>query len=80
MFKTDIEYSKGKLFVNLEGTVKKKNLADLRKKLFYIIGEYHINDVIISIQNTSDIEMESLYELLDEYDMNYGGRLELITS
>ncbi len=78
MFKTDIEYSRDTLYVNLEGIVNKKNIQILKKKLYYILDEYNILDIVINIQNTRMIDKDEFYELLDDYDIKYGGNLEVV--
>ncbi len=78
MFKTDIEYSRDTLYVNLEGIVNKKNIQILKKKLYCILDEYNILDIVINIQNTRMIDKDEFYELLDDYDIKYGGNLEVV--
>ncbi len=78
MFKTDMEYSRDTLYVNLEGIVNKKNIQILKKKLYYILDEYNILDIVINIHNTRMIDKDEFYELLDDYDIKYGGNLEVV--
>ena len=40
MFKTDIEFSKNTLYIDIEGPVNKKNIQKLKRKLYYIVEEY----------------------------------------
>ena len=73
-----MEYSRDTLYVNLEGIVNKKNIQILKKKLYYILDEYNILDIVINIHNTRMIDKDEFYELLDDYDIKYGGNLEVV--
>lgn len=75
MFKTDIEFSKNTLYINIEGVINSDNLKKVRKKMYYIIEEYSIYDIVIDIKKSSDVDSDAFYEFLDEYDMKYGGNL-----
>lgn len=75
MFKTDIEFSKNTLYINLEGVVNKDNLGKLKKRMYYIIEEYNIFDIVIDIKKISNIDSDAFYAFLDEYDIKYGGNL-----
>ena len=78
MFKTDIEFSKNTLYIDIEGPVNKKNIQKLKKKLYYIVEEYSIGDVVLNIEKGKDIDEEALYEFLDEYDEIYGGNITIM--
>lgn len=75
MFREYIEYSKNTLFINIEGLVNKNNINDLKRKLYNIISEYSISDIVIDISKTNDIDKEAFYDFLDDYDIKYGGNL-----
>lgn len=78
MFKTDIEFSKNTLFIDTEGPINKKNISKLKKKLYYIIEEYNIGDIVLNIKKSTDIDEQALYNFLDEYDEIYGGNITLM--
>lgn len=61
--KKDIIYSDEKLYVYLEGYMRKKDLKDLKHKVDNIINEYQINDVIIDTKNliNNNIDLFSEY-------------------
>ncbi len=80
MFKTDIEFSKNTLFIDTEGPINKKNILKLKKKLYYIIEEYSIGDIVLNIKKSNDIDEQALYNFLDEYDEMYGGNITLMDS
>ena len=78
MCKTEIEYRNRTLYINLEGIVNKSNIKELRRKLYYIISEYQISDIVLNIKDTQTLDKDAFYGFLDEYDMKYGGNLEVI--
>lgn len=78
MFKTDIEFTKNTLFIDIEGPINKKNISKLKKKLYYIVEEYSVGDIILNIQKSNSIDEVALYEFLDEYDELYGGNITVM--
>lgn len=78
MLQMDIEYTKNTLYVNISGVINKEAVKKLRKKIFYIIEEYSINDIVIDIKNRLSMDADAFYGLLDEYDIKYGGNLVVI--
>ena len=77
MFKTDIEFSSNTLYIDIEGIINKKNLTNLKKKLYYIANEYSIGEAILNIQKSKYIDKLALYNFLDEYDEIYGGTITI---
>lgn len=75
MFKTEIEFSKNTLYINLGGTVNSKSLNKLKQKIDYIINEYNIFDIVINIEGSEYIDMIAFSNFLDEYDIKYGRNL-----
>ncbi len=78
MFKTDIEFSKNTLYIDIEGVINKRNLRKLRKKLYYIANEYDVGEIVINTRKGTNIDEEALYNFLDEYDDLYGDNLTII--
>ena len=75
MFKTEIEFSKNTLHINLGGTINSKSLNKLKQKIDYIINEYNIFDIVINIEGNEYIDMIAFSNFLDEYDIKYGRNL-----
>lgn len=75
MFKTEIEFSKNTLYINLGGTINSKSLNKLKQKIDYIINEYNIFDIVINIEGSEYIDMIAFSNFLDEYDIKYGRNL-----
>ena len=73
--KTEIIYSKNTLYITLEGMVLKKQINALKQKIYYIINEYSVEDIVIDLKQIDSIDKEAFYDFLDEYDIKYGGNL-----
>ena len=71
MFKTDIEFTKSTLFIDVEGPLNKRNILKLKKKLYYITEEYSIGEIILDIQKGTNIDEGTLYKFLEEYEDLY---------
>lgn len=76
--KTEIIYSKNTLFITLEGMLLKKQILTLKRKIYYILNEYGVEDIVIDLKQINQIDKEAFYEFLDEYDIKYGGNLEVV--
>lgn len=64
--KTNIIYSDNKLFVYLEGSIRKREIKVLKNKMENIINEYQINDVIL---DTKKLDNDKLcLDILDNYN------------
>lgn len=78
MFKTEIEYRKNTLFVQVEGPLTRRNLTNLKRKLYYILTEYGISNVVMDVGSASPFDHEEFYRFLEEYDIEFGGNLEIV--
>ena len=72
---TEFIYHSQTLYVNLNGKYTSKNIKMLKNKLYSIIDQYGINDIVISRRLITDIDNAAFYDMLDEYDSKYGGNL-----
>lgn len=75
--RTDLIYSDDVLYVNVEGNLNKKAVTHLQKKMYSVISEYGIQDIVIDIKGTSNIDKTAFYDMLDDYDSRYGGNLKI---
>lgn len=75
--KTDITYTKDTLIVNLSGIMNKKDINILKKKLYNIILDYGINNIIIDIKKITLMDKDNFYHFLDDYDSRFKGYLEV---
>lgn len=78
MFRTDIEYSRNTLYINVTGIVSKKNVEQLKRRMYYIIDEYGISDIVIDVQHVINMDKTAFYNFLDDYDIEYGGNLNVV--
>lgn len=80
MFKTDIEFTKNTLFIDIEGPINRKNILKLKRKLYYITNEYNIGDIILDIHKSDNIDEEALYNFLEEYEHTFEGNISIMDS
>lgn len=78
MFKTEIEFSRNTLYVNLSGNISRENIRRLKQKIYYIIEEYNIYEIVINVKNSEFVDVDAFYNFLDEYDIKYGGNLFVV--
>jgi len=78
MFKTEIEFSKNVLYVSIYGMATTKNILELKRKLYYILNEYGVTDIIVDIKKVVAMDKEAFYDFLDDYDIKYGGNLSVV--
>lgn len=75
MSKTEFVYHNQTLFVNLNGDYTSKNIGMLKRKLYSIIDQYGISDIVIDRKQITEIDNGAFYDMLDDYDIKYGGNL-----
>lgn len=76
--KTDIIYTDNTLFVNLSGIMTKEDISQLKRKVYKIVSEYSINNVVIDIRKILTMDKEKFYCFLDEYNNNFISSLKLM--
>lgn len=72
-----IIFNRNVLSIYLENKINKKNIQILRKRLYYIINEYGVSNIVIHLNNITYMDTEAFYDFLDEYDDEFGGHLKL---
>lgn len=77
MNQMEMIYDSDTLFVNIKGVYNSKNISNLKRKLYHVINQYGINNIIINKKNISSIDSEAFYDMLDDYDIKYGGNLKV---
>ncbi len=80
MFKTDIEFKKGVLFVRIDGELNKTNSIDLRKSIIPLLLKYGFRYVVLNLDNVNYIDnyaME-LFEEINDIVIKYNGKTTLI--
>lgn len=73
--KTEIIYSKNTLYITVEGMLLKRQINALKRKIYYIINEYSVEDIVLDLKQIQALDKPSFYEFMDEYDIKYGGNL-----
>lgn len=69
-----IYYKKDTLYVNLEESVDNGVIKDMRKKVFNIIDDYDIDNIVLNIMNEVTDE-QLLNTFIEEYKAKYDGHL-----
>lgn len=80
MFKTNIEFKKGILFVRLEGELDKKNSKELKKSLIPILLKNGFKYVVLNLDNVNYIDSFGI-EFIDQINdivMKFNGKTTLI--
>jgi len=75
--KTDIIYSDDTLFVYFEGTINKKELKSLKKKIYNIVDEYQINDIVFDLEKVISYD-NNLDLFIKEYNHIYDNNIKII--
>lgn len=70
----EIFYTKNTLHIFLNDFISKNTTKILKPRLYYIISEYNINNIIINLENVTKID-DSFYDFLDDYDIKFNGNL-----
>ena len=78
MVKMDFTYTKSTLFITLNGIINKKDIITLKRKMYYIVDEYEIDNIVLDIKNIKNMDYDAFYDFLDNYDIKYQGHLEVI--
>ena len=77
MDQMEMVYSDDTLFINMSGIYNSKNISKLKRKMYHVINQYGINNVVIDRKNISKIDDGAFYDMLDDYDIKYGGNLKV---
>lgn len=75
---TEMEYTKDTLYVFMKGKGSKKAIHTFQKKLYHILDDYAIYDIVIDRKGIIKMDEESFSLFLDDYDTKYGGNLDVI--
>lgn len=75
MSKSEIIYQDGTLFISMYGAYNSKEIKSLKKKMYNILDTYGINEIVINKKGTLNIDSNAFYDMLDDYDIKYGGNL-----
>ncbi len=77
MGQMEMIYSNDTLFINIEGVYNSKSISTLKRKMYNVINQYGISNVVIDKKNISKIDYGAFYDMLNDYDTKYGGNLKI---
>lgn len=77
MNQMEMVYNTDTLFINIKGVYNSKNISTLKRKMYHAINQYGINNVVINKKNISSMDLDAFYDMLDDYDIKYGGNLKV---
>lgn len=77
MPKSEMFYQDETLYISMSGVYNKKNIKVFRKKLYNIIDRYGVNEIVINKKSITEIDSNAFYDMLDDYDIKYGGTLTI---
>lgn len=78
MFKMVFNDYDNSLQIYLYGHISKKVLTKLEKKIYYYADEYGVRTLFFNTVHVVSIDRNYLCEVFDQYEMIYGGHVELI--
>lgn len=73
----EMYYLKNKLYVNVEENINQNLVTSLQRRIYRIIDDYAINEVILNILTNEHYDSKLLDEFIDDYNSKYNGRLTI---
>lgn len=70
-------YQDNTLFITMSGVYTNKGINKLKQKIYNIVDEYGINDIVIDKKGIKFMNGSNFYDMLDEYDEKYGGNITI---
>lgn len=74
--KSDIIYTNDTLFVNLSGIMDEESVISFKNKLYRIISDYGINNIVLNIRYLN-LDDDLFSELLSDYYSKFNGRVKV---
>ena len=75
--KSNLIYSKDKLYVHLNGKTSKKDINNLYNKLNYLVNIYEINDIVFNINNLVKNGNIDIDNFIDNYKYEFSGEITI---
>lgn len=75
--RSDIIYTKDTLIVNLSGRMSRKSIEKLRVRLYQIIKDYDIDNIVLNIRDITKFDNVVFNELLNDYYDNFSGEVKV---
>lgn len=74
----EIFYTKNTLYIFLENNISKKTTIILKNRLYSILSEYSIKNIIIDIERVNKLD-DNFYDLLSDYNIQFKGKIKVDT-
>lgn len=71
----DIFYTDDTLYVNMNDVVSRNDVIKLKKRVFKILEEYSIDNVVLNIVTDDTISKEMIDSFILEYNMRFNGKI-----
>ena len=75
--RSDIIYTKDTLIVNLSGRMSRKSIEKLKMRLYQIIKDYDIDNIVLNIRDITKFDNVVFNELLNDYYDNFSGEVKV---
>lgn len=72
----NIFYNNNTLYINLEEEINEYNMNKLKSRVFKIVHDYNIDDVILKV-NSYKKDNYLLKDFLNEYENTIGGHIKI---
>ena len=72
----NIFYNNNTLYINLEEEINEYNMNKLKSRVFKIVRDYNIDDVILKV-NSYKKDNYLLKDFLNEYENTIGGHIKI---
>lgn len=70
-------YKENKLYIELMGSVTKRDVGIMKDRLFSVLNSYTINDIIINVDGIFGLKRDIFNEFLEEYHTKYKGNVTI---
>lgn len=69
----EIYYTQDKLYINIEDRINFSLIYKLQKKLYRILDEYKIGNIVINILSNDHYDISLIDDLINDYKSKYNG-------
>lgn len=71
----EIYYTQNKLYINIEDRINFSLIYKLQRKLYRILDEYKIANIVINILSNEHYDMSLIDDLINDYKSKYNGSI-----
>ena len=71
----EIYYTQNKLYINIEDRINFSLIYKLQRKLYRILDEYKIGNVVINILSNEHYDTSLIDDLVNDYKSKYNGSI-----